>query len=54
MVPSNAPAIVPEYVTSSAMLAPRLTPDSTRFGSLSRSKWRTPMMTLSVGVPRTA
>src|SRR5215510_13869020 len=54
MVPSNAPAIVPEYVTSSAMLAPRLTPDNTRFGSLSLSRWRTPMMTLSVGVPRTA
>ena len=36
------------------MLAPRLIPESTRSGALSFSTCRTPMMTLSVGVPRTA
>ena len=52
-VPSMAPATVPEYVTSSAQLRPRLTPDSTISG-VSFMRWRTPMMTQSVGVPFTA
>src|ERR1700722_10962203 len=51
MAPSMAPAIVPEYVTSSAAFWPRLTPDRIRSGGLPSRMWRTPMMTQSVGVP---
>src|SRR5271156_919256 len=49
--PSIAPAMVPEYVTSSATFWPRLTPERTRSGGWSAMIFLTPMMTQSVGVP---
>ncbi len=52
-VPSMAAAMVPEYVTSSAMFWPLLTPDSTRSGR-SGMTLRTAISTQSAGVPSIA
>ena len=50
--PSSAAATVPEYVTSRPMLLPRLIPEKTRSGGVSRSSLRA-RLTQSVGVPFT-
>ncbi len=53
-MPSMAPATVPDMVTSSAILAPRLTPDRTRSGLAPLISSLMPSITQSVGVPVTA
>ena len=51
--PSKAAETVPEYVTSSPRLSPRLMPEKRSCGRASFSRWRTPQLTQSVGVPST-
>src|SRR2546427_12879280 len=50
IVPSRAAETVPEYVTSSPRLAPRLIPDTTSAGR-PRNSFLTARLTQSVGVP---
>ncbi len=52
-VPSKAAETVPEYVTSSPRLSPRLMPENRSFGRSSLSRCSTPQFTQSVGVPST-